>query len=124
MIENGVSAASGRCNAIDSLLYIDKTPKTLYSERNGDGYCKYARFANIVVLNADWLSIDKMTPKRIGTLPAGYRPSYSVIGMGYSRGSDGVGQITVNVNGDVICYSTVYSECYFGGSVVFPINVS
>lgn len=81
-IENGVSAASGRCNAIDSLLYIDKTPKTLYSERNGDGYCKYARFANIVVLNADWLSIDKMTPKRIGTLPAGYRPSYSVIGMG------------------------------------------
>ena len=119
-----MTETASKCNAIDSLLYIDKTAKTLYSERNGEGYCKYARFANIVVLNIDWISISKMTSKNLGTLPVGYRPAYSVLGMAYARGSDGCGQITVDKEGTVLCYSTVYSECYFGGSVAFPINVS
>lgn len=119
-----MSASASRCNAIDSLLYIDKTPKLLYSERNGEGYCYYARFANIVVLNVDWISIDKLKYKNIGILPVGYRPSYSVVSMAYCRGTNACGQISIDVQGEVICYSQIASDCYFGGSIVFPVNVS
>ena len=95
--------------------------KTLYTEGD-DGYCSYAKFGSIVVVNCDYISLSAKKDKVLGTLPAGCRPKKSVLGMAYARGTNDCGQITSEINGIVKAYCFSASNGYFGGTLVFPVK--
>lgn len=97
--------------------------KTLYTE-SGDsaGYCSYAKFGSIVVINCDYVSISAKKDKKLGTLPTNCRPKKTVLGMAYVRGENNCGQITVDTSGIVKAYCLSTSTGYFGGTVVFPVK--
>ena len=86
------------------------------------GYCAYAKFGPIVVVNCDYIIVSEKTTKTLGTLPSGCRPPIHVLGMAYVRGIDHTGQITVDEAGRVQVYSLVASDGYFGGVVVFATS--
>ena len=94
----------------------------IYTDNSNDGYCAYAKFGPIVVVNCDYLSISTKTIKTLGTLPTGCRPKKSVLGMAYARGENSCGQITVASDGKVQAYYSSSSSGYFGGTVVFAVS--
>lgn len=94
----------------------------LYTDPNKTGYCSYAKQGLFVVVNVEDISIGARTSKKLGTLPAGFRPKKNVLGMAYVRGEDHTGQIVIGPNGVVEAYSLFNSPTgYFGGTVVFPV---
>lgn len=56
----------------------------------------------------------------LGTLPEGFRPRTLVVGIGYVRGTNYVGQILVETNGKVSTWCS-FSDRYFAGCVTFPV---
>lgn len=94
----------------------------LYTDKNKTGYCSYAKQGLFVVVNVEDITIPERSTKKLGTLPAGFRPKKTVLGMAYVRGEDHTGQIVVNTSGVVEAYSMSGSSTgYFGGTVVFPV---
>ena len=94
----------------------------LYTDKNKTGYCSYAKQGLFVVVNVEDITIPDRSAKKLGTLPAGFRPKKTVLGMAYVRGEDHTGQITVDTDGSVKAYSLFESPTgYFGGTVVFPV---
>lgn len=94
----------------------------LYTDKNKTGYCSYAKQGLFVVVNVEDITIPDRSIKKLGTLPAGFRPKKTVLGMAYVRGEDHTGQITVDTDGSVKAYSLFESPTgYFGGTVVFPV---
>ncbi len=54
-----------------------------------------------------------------GVLPEGYRPPCEVIGFGYIRGTNILGQVLVNSAGEVVTWCNQNNSRYFSGSVCF-----
>lgn len=109
-------------NGKNLLDYRQTKLTVLYTDNNKTGYCSYAKQGLFVVVNVEDISVPSKSGKKLGTLPAGFRPRKNVIGMAYVRGEDHTGQITVQTNGVVEAYSlTANSNGYFGGTVVFPV---
>ena len=86
-----------------------------------DGYCAYRKQGSLVCVVCDYLQVTAGTTKTLGTLPAGFRPSRTVLGMGYPRGVNNCGQVSVSTDGRVQIWCAVTSPGYFGGSVTFPL---
>lgn len=55
----------------------------------------------------------------LGTLPEGFRPATLVVGTGYVRGTNYVGQILVDADGKVSTWCSL-SGNYFAGCITFP----
>ena len=109
-------------NGKNLLDYRQTKLTVLYTDKNKTGYCSYAKQGLFVVVNVEDISIPSQSGKKLGTLPAGFRPKKSVIGMAYVRGADHTGQIAIGPNGVVEVYSMVANDIgYFGGTVVFPV---
>lgn len=56
----------------------------------------------------------------LGALPEGFRPGTLVVGTGYVRGTNYVGQILVDTDGKVSTWCS-FSDSYFAGCVTFPV---
>lgn len=54
----------------------------------------------------------------LGTLPEGFRPAVTIVGTGYVRGTNYVGQILIE-DGKVSTWCS-NSNNYFAGCVTFP----
>ena len=110
--------ASGK-NMFD---YRQTKMTVLYTDPNKTGYCSYAKQGLFVVVNVEDISVHARTAKKLGKLPAGFRPKKNVICVAYVRGEDHTGQIVVNTDGNVEAYSLFESPTgFFGGTVVFPV---
>ena len=57
-----------------------------------------------------------------GVLPKEYRPKADVIGFGYIRGTNKIGQILVDVAGNVETWCEEKNSRYFSGSLCFIIE--
>lgn len=106
---------SGDVLSVDNGAYV-----TLMTE-GADGYCAYRRQGALVCVVCDYLKTTAKTLRVLGTLPEGFRPPRDSIGMGYVRGVDSAGQVSVDKDGTVRIWCTLSNSGYFGGSVTFPV---
>ena len=86
-----------------------------------DGFCTYVKCGNIVTISCDHLSVHEKTSKTLGTLPVGFRPKKTALGMAYVRGIDHCGQISVDKDGTVAIWSAISNSGFFGGCVTYPV---
>lgn len=114
-VGSGLKVSDGALS-VDNGAYVN-----LYTDSESGGYCAYRLSGGLVCVVCDYLTTEARTYKKLGTLPAGCRPSRSVLGMAYPRGSNSCGQITVDPDGSVGLYTFEGSSGYVGGSVTFPL---
>lgn len=89
---------------------------------NGDSkYCAYRKSGALVTVVCNGMSVTANTSKTLGTLPEGFRPERDVIGFGYVRGVNSVGQINISSNGSISIWCNTTTNEYFAGSVTFPL---
>lgn len=83
---------------------------------SGDKYCAYQKVGSLATV-----SMNNVPSKAtLGTLPEGFRPAVLVVGIGYVRGTNYVGQILVETDGKVSTWCSS-SDSYFAGCVTFPV---
>ena len=78
-------------------------------------FCSYQRSGSLVTIAMNNVSGNAT----FGTLPEGFRPATLVVGTGYVRGTNYVGQILVSADGKVSTWCS-RSGNYFAGCVTFP----
>ena len=107
-------------NEISTLRDSVSPTYTLMTEGT-DGFCTYTKCGNMVCVSCDSLSCTANTSRILGTLPVGFRPKKSALGMAYVRGIDHCGQISVDKDGTVGIWSTISNSGFFGGCVTYPV---
>ena len=83
---------------------------------SGDKYCIYQKVGSLVTVSMNNVS----SRATLGTLPEGFRPRTLVVGTGYIRGTNYVGQILVEPDGKVSTWCSS-NDSYFAGCVTFPV---
>lgn len=81
-----------------------------------DKYCAYQKAGSLVTVSMNNVS----SRATLGTLPEGFRPRTLVVGTGYIRGTNYVGQILVDTDGKVSTWCS-RSDNYFAGCVTFQV---
>lgn len=104
---------SGCCSTGDS---VSRTDPVYLVQESGDVYCSYQRIGSLVTLAMNNVSSNAT----LGALPEGFRPAALVVGTGYVRGTNYVGQILIETDGKVSTWCS-RSDNYFAGCVTFPV---